>query len=91
MLPTFLIIGAMKCGTTSLYYYLAEHPDIGMSRRKETNFFVETHNWEQGRDWYAHRFPDEPPERGNVLQTTRSGICTTGSQSASRPSAQTQS
>jgi len=64
MLPTFLIIGAMKCGTTSLYYYLAEHPDIGMSRRKETNFFVETHNWERGRDWYAHQFPDGGPERG---------------------------
>jgi hypothetical protein len=64
MLPTFLVIGAMKCGTTSLYYYLAEHPEIGMSRRKETNFFVETHNWQQGRDWYAQQFPDESPERG---------------------------
>lgn len=65
MMPTFLVIGAMKCGTTSLYYYLAEHPEIGMSRRKETDFFLKTHgNWEQGRDWYAHQFPDDVPERG---------------------------
>ena len=40
MLPTFVIIGAMKCGTTSLHYYLAEHPDVCMSEVKETNFFV---------------------------------------------------
>lgn len=65
MLPTFLVIGAMKCGTTSLYYYLAEHPQIGMSRRKETDFFLETHgNWHRGRDWYAQQFPEEAPARG---------------------------
>jgi hypothetical protein len=38
-LPTFLIIGAMKCGTTSLHDYLGEHPQIQMSAVKETNFF----------------------------------------------------
>jgi hypothetical protein len=65
MLPTFLVIGAMKCGTTSLYYYLAEHPEIGMSRRKETDFFLNDHgNWERGRNWYAQQFPDDAPARG---------------------------
>jgi hypothetical protein len=65
MLPTFLVIGAMKCGTTSLYYYLAEHPEIGMSRRKETDFFLDDHgNWEHGRDWYAKQFPEDAPARG---------------------------
>lgn len=65
MLPTFLVIGAMKCGTTSLYYYLAEHPQVGMSRRKETDFFLAEHgNWAQGRDWYARQFPDDAPARG---------------------------
>lgn len=38
-LPDFLVIGAMKCGTTSLYRYLDLHPEIQMSRRKELNFF----------------------------------------------------
>lgn len=65
MLPTFLVIGAMKCGTTSLYYYLAEHPEIGMSRRKETDFFLVDHGtWDRGRDWYARQFPDDAPARG---------------------------
>jgi hypothetical protein len=38
--PTFLIIGAMKCGTTSLHHYLGEHPEIQrLPAMKETNFF----------------------------------------------------
>lgn len=40
MLPTFLVLGAARCGTTSLHYYLAEHPDICMSTIKEPNFFL---------------------------------------------------
>jgi hypothetical protein len=38
MLPNFLIIGAMKCGTTSLYHYLKQHPDVYMSRVKEARY-----------------------------------------------------
>jgi hypothetical protein len=38
-LPTFLIIGAVKAGTTSLHHYLDQHPEIQMSTVKETNFF----------------------------------------------------
>ena len=35
----FFIVGAPKAGTTSLYYYLNEHPEIVMSTQKETDFF----------------------------------------------------
>ncbi|MEM9907106.1 MAG: sulfotransferase, partial [Cyanobacteria bacterium P01_D01_bin.44] len=38
-LPTFLIIGVQKSGTTSIYNYLKRHPQIFMSPVKETNFF----------------------------------------------------
>lgn len=38
-IPNFLIIGAAKAGTTSLYYYLKQHPDIYMSELKEPHFF----------------------------------------------------
>lgn len=38
--PTFLVIGANKAGTTSLNYYLHQHPDIFMSRNKEPMFFI---------------------------------------------------
>lgn len=39
VLPNFLIIGAAKAGTTSLYYYLRQHPQIFMSSWKEPKFF----------------------------------------------------
>ncbi len=38
-LPNFLIIGAPKAGTTSLYYYLKQHPEIFMSPVKEPHYF----------------------------------------------------
>jgi hypothetical protein len=38
-MPNFFIIGAMKAGTTALYYYLAQHPEVYMSPVKEPNFF----------------------------------------------------
>jgi hypothetical protein len=41
MLPTFFVIGAAKCGTTSLDRYLARHPEIHMSPVKEPRFFAE--------------------------------------------------
>lgn len=39
-MPNFLIIGAAKSGTTSLYHYLNQHPHVYMSPVKETNFFA---------------------------------------------------
>lgn len=39
LLPDFLIIGGKKCGTSSLYNYLAEHPGVAPAFRKEVHFF----------------------------------------------------
>jgi hypothetical protein len=39
-MPNFFIIGAMKSGTTSLYRYLEQHPQVYMSPNKEPNFFA---------------------------------------------------
>src|SRR5581483_10303187 len=41
--PDFFILGAPKCGTTSLAAWLAEHPDIYMSPEKEPHFFNTDH------------------------------------------------
>jgi hypothetical protein len=38
--PNFLIIGAMKAGTTSFYNYLNQHPEVFMSEKKEPHFFA---------------------------------------------------
>ena len=39
-LPNLLIVGAAKCGTTSLHNYLKQHPDIFMSEHKEPHFLI---------------------------------------------------
>lgn len=52
--PTFLICGAPKAGTTSLYYYLQSHPNVCMSSIKETDYFQ--HNYEKGIEWYKSLF-----------------------------------
>lgn len=39
-LPNFLVIGAAKSGTASLYHYLGQHPQVYVSRDKEPNFFA---------------------------------------------------
>ncbi|HJR52543.1 MAG TPA: sulfotransferase [Gemmatimonadota bacterium] len=63
-LPNLIIIGAMKCGTTSLHFQLRHHPQIAMSRSKELNFFVESRNWRRGVEWYAARFSSGTAIRG---------------------------
>jgi hypothetical protein len=40
LMPSFIVIGAGRSGTTSLYYYLKQHPQISMSSVKETNYFA---------------------------------------------------
>jgi hypothetical protein len=50
--PNFLVIGAMKCGTTSLYDLLSQHPEIGMSSVKEPAFFCDDEVFARGWSWY---------------------------------------
>lgn len=53
-LPDVIVIGAMKCGTTSLFEYLKRHPELSSSKRKEPNFF--TTHWDKGIRWYEKQF-----------------------------------
>jgi hypothetical protein len=55
-LPNLVMVGGLKCGTTSLHHYLNLHPEVEMSRPKELNFFVSELNWRLGQDWYASHF-----------------------------------
>lgn len=55
--PAFLIIGAQKGGTTSLYHYLARHPLVVSSRDKEIGFFSLDEKYRQGYGWYHAQFP----------------------------------
>lgn len=56
-LPTFLLIGAMKAGTTSLFHYLGAHPQVATPQYKAPEFFIEEANWHRGLDWYRRQFP----------------------------------
>jgi hypothetical protein len=64
MMPNFLIVGASKSGTTSLYYYLRQHPDVFLPAEKEPHYFAPA-KWcgrpVPGREEYRHLFD---PGRG---------------------------
>ena len=62
----FVVIGSMKSGTTSLYQHLLAHPDIGMSRMKETDYFVPSMNLSLGQKWYDKQFPEDAAVTGEV-------------------------
>lgn len=53
--PNFLVIGGMKCGTTSLHNYLNQHPEIFMSKNKEPNYFCEDRDYKTTK-WYKDLF-----------------------------------
>jgi hypothetical protein len=57
MLPQFLIIGARKAGTTSLYDYLTAHPCVAPALKKEVRFF--NLHYSRGVSWYRSHFPLE--------------------------------
>lgn len=52
-----LIVGAMKCGTTSFFQYLGSHPDVLPSRTKQLNFFSDDVRWSRGVEWYRAQWP----------------------------------
>jgi hypothetical protein len=54
-LPGFLIIGAQRAGSSSLFSYVCAHPDIAPPTHKEIHFF--DNNWFRGVPWYRRHFP----------------------------------
>ena len=55
VLPDFLVIGAMKGGTTSLYDYLCRHEKVEVAFRKEVHYF--DGHYTSGVQWYRANFP----------------------------------
>lgn len=52
--PSFVIVGAQRCGTTSMYHYLTAHPQVCAALTKEVHYFDV--NYDRGPDWYAAHF-----------------------------------
>jgi hypothetical protein len=63
-LPTFLVIGAMKAGTSSLFNYLAAHPQVFMPAQKEVHYFTRD-DWDTASafEWYSAMFAGEASRR----------------------------
>ena len=53
--PDFIIAGASKSGTSSIYFYLSRHPQVFLSHKKEIDFYWQHYN--RGVDWYLAHFP----------------------------------
>jgi hypothetical protein len=58
--PDFIIIGAMKAGTSTLYDQLARQPDIFMTTPKEPAYFADDTVFAHGPEWYNGLFADAP-------------------------------
>jgi hypothetical protein len=56
MYPNFIIIGPPKCASTSLHFYLGQHPEIYTTKIKETRFF--SLHYSKGIDYYSRYFRD---------------------------------
>lgn len=56
MQPAFLVIGAQRCGTTSLFRVLSDHPDVVRPTASKGIGFFDV-NYHRGRRWYAGHFP----------------------------------
>mgnify|MGYP006136702757 CR=1 FL=1 len=61
-LPDFLVVGAQKSGTTSLFLLLSKHPQLFLPLRKEVQFFSSPLFYPKGLDWYAKEFFNACPE-----------------------------
>ena len=72
-LPNFLIIGGVRCGTTSLYYNLCQHPSVEKAAYDEIGYFDD--NYHLGLNWYRSMFPTK-----NRIEKIRkkTGNCITG-------------
>lgn len=66
-LPNYVIVGAAKAGTTSLWAYLKEHPQVEAPITKEIAYFDV--NYHRGIDWYRMHFPLASKDAGHSTQT----------------------
>jgi hypothetical protein len=69
MMPDFILIGAHRCGTTSLFHYLSEHPRIVPACKKEVHFY--DLRYQDGEDWYRAHFPLRILQRLSKLRDAR--------------------
>lgn len=65
-----IIVGTQKGGTTSLFSYLAQHPQVAASRIKEPDFFSKDHRWNRGLDYYEGLWQWDPQQHLTALEAS---------------------
>lgn len=79
VLPDFLVIGAMKCGSTSVYDYLKQHPGIAPGYKKAAHYF--DMNYARGENWYRAHFPLASELNGRGAESSDNGRLLAGESS----------
>ena len=64
--PDFIVIGAMRAGTTSIYEWLRSTGRVSLPDMKETDFFLTEENWSKGNDWLKARYSDLSLPMGDI-------------------------
>jgi hypothetical protein len=64
------VIGGMKCGSTTLFDLLAQHPELCASSPKETGYFVEPEKWASGPAWFDGCFDWREGQHSWALEAT---------------------
>lgn len=82
-LPDFVIIGAGKAGTTSLWRALQQHPEVYMPPQKEPRFFCNEENYGRGLEWYRSIFAGANGER--AIGEASASYCMTRSRPEALP------
>jgi hypothetical protein len=73
-LPDYIVAGTQKSGTTSLWAYLQEHPQVEAPMQKEMSFF--DLNYARGTDWYRMHFPLAAEDEADAGKGTLTGEST---------------
>jgi hypothetical protein len=76
-LMDIIIAGARRCGTTSMYNHLGQHPLIRLAGirehpKREVHFFDRDEHWAEGKFWYKQQFPHAGGITGKVLTVDKS-------------------
>ena len=78
MLPNFLVIGAQRSGTTSLFQVLKRHPQIFIPDVKEVNFFFHDNHYRRGVEHYQAYFAEATADTPAVGEASPGYICKPG-------------
>jgi hypothetical protein len=73
--PDFVIVGAQKSGTSSLYHYLNELDGFIGSNPKEVHYFDREDNYAKGNKWYENHYIKLPWEKGLFFEATPEYLC----------------